>query len=248
MEQFDNLNGMLWRTTTVSDSETGLSTTTSGWVPGAILGLWRQLVAQTDPLQRRKKEGVRFMVRDAAELVDKLRAVTNALGILIYPGVATNGKGVVVENGTLADVNMVVIAQAVEDGSMLGFGGYGQGSDTQDKAGGKAMTYAAKAILIQAAQLGGSKTAKALGVHDTDDSSEPIRGGVKPKMAATSLSKLTSQLEAVETEDDYMELRPTLQALTTEDQAALTPAILAAKKRAGMPVPLVRTTPASGPR
>lgn len=237
VEKFDNLNGMLYRTVEVSNPVTGEITITKGWVPGAILRLWSSLVSETDSLPRRDKPGIKFKVRDAAELVDKLRVITNRLGILVYPGVATHGEGKVVEDGTLADVNMVVIAQAVEDGSMLGFGGYGQGSDSQDKAGGKAMTYAAKAILIQAAQLGGSKTAKALGVHDTDDTDTPIKGGVRPKTEKTSISKLVLELDEVETEEDYLELRPTLQALTPEDQAALTPAILAAKKRAGMPLP-----------
>ena len=236
-DDFNNLNGMLYRTTTTTDPETGVVTTVTGWVPGAIIGLWRHLVASMDPLQRRKKEGVRFLVRDASELVDKIRAATNSLGIIIYPGVATHGEGKVVEDGTLADVNMMLIAQAVEDGSMLGFGGYGQGADSQDKAGGKAMTYAHKAILIQAAQLGGSKTAKALGVHDTDDTDTAIKGGVKPKTEKTSLTALSVKLEEVETEEDYKELRPLLQALSPEDQTTLTPGILAAKKRAGMPLP-----------
>lgn len=241
VERFENLNGMLRQIVTTVDPETGVSTTVDKWVPGAIIGLWRQLVAQTDPLARRKKEGVRFLVRDAAELVDKLRGVTNALGIIIYPGVATHGTGMVVEDGTLADVNMVLIAQAVEDGSMLGFGGYGQGSDSQDKAGGKAMTYANKAILIQAAMLGGSKTAKALGVHDTDDIDTPIKGGVKPRTAKDSISGLMAQLAAVESKEDYSELRPTLLALTPEDQGKLTEAILAAKKRAGLPLPSAKS-------
>lgn len=237
MEKFDNLNGMLYRTVTVTNPETGVVTATEGWVPGAILRQWAQLVRITDPLARRKKEGVRFLVRDAAELVDKLRVVTNSLGIIIYPGVATHGEGKVVEDGTLADVNMVLIAQSTEDGSMLGFGGYGQGADGQDKAGGKAMTYAAKAILIQAAQLGGSKTAKALGVHDTDDTDTPIKGGVKPKTVRTSLDEWRTKLGDVETEEEYLELRPGLQALAPEDQQKLTADILAAKKRAGMPLP-----------
>lgn len=237
MTSFDNLNGMLYKTVVQTDPESGIVTETSGFYPGAILNLWRQLVAQTDALPRRDKPGVRFKVRDASELVDKLRVITNSLGILIYPGVATHGTGMVVEDGTLADVNMVVIAQAVEDGSMLGFGGYGQGSDTQDKAGGKAMTYAAKAILIQAAQLGGSKTAKALGVHDTDDSSEPIKGGVKPKTVKPTLEKLRAELKDIDTEDEYNELRPTLVALTPEDQSKLRDDIIAAKTRAGIPMP-----------
>jgi hypothetical protein len=228
---------MVYRTTTTTDPETGLVTTIQGWVPGAILRQWAELVRNTDALPRRDKPGVRFKVRDASELVDKLRRVTNTLGIIIYPGVATHGEGKVVEDGTLADVNMVLIAQSTEDGSMLGFGGYGQGSDTQDKAGGKAMTYAAKAILIQAAQLGGSKTAKALGIHDTDDTDSPIPGGVRPKEQKTSLQTIKDQLTEVETEDDYKELRPTLQALTPEDQGKLRDDIIAAKTRAGLPVP-----------
>lgn len=237
VEKFDNLNGMLYKTIVVTNTETGEVTRTSGFYPGAIINQWRVLVASMDPLQRRKKDGVKFLVRDASELVDKLRAATNALGIIIYPGVATRGSGQVVEKGTLADVNMVVIAQSVEDGSMLGFGGYGQGADSQDKAGGKAMTYALKAILIQAAQLGGSKTAKALGVHDTDDTDAPIKGGVKPQTVRPTLDKLREQLGEVQDEDDYTELRPTLQALTWEDQQKLITDIIAAKTRAGMPVP-----------
>lgn len=239
--KFENLNGMLWRRVSTTDPETGITTTTEGWVPGAILRQWRELIGKTDPLQRRKKEGVRFLVRDASELVDKLRAITNTLGILIYPGSMTHGEGKVVEDGTLADVNMVVIAQSVEDGSMLGFGGYGQGSDSQDKAGGKAMTYASKAILIQAAMLGGSKTAKLLGVHDTDDTDTPIKGGVRPKTEKTSLEGLRTKLGDVETAEDYAELRPVLQALEPEAVKALTEDILAAKKRAGMPLPKVKS-------
>lgn len=239
MEKFDNLNGMLRQIETTTNEETGVSTTIDHWVPGRILQQWRELVARTDALPRREKKGVKFKVRDAAELVDKLRGITNSLGIIIYPGVATHGEGKVVEDGTLADVNMVLIAQSVEDGSMLAFGGYGQGSDSQDKAGGKAMTYAAKAILIQAAMLGGSKTAKALGVVDTDDTDTPIKGGTRLKAEKTSLQSLRDQLAEVETEEDYNELRPTLLALTPEDQGKLKDAILAAKERAGMPVPKV---------
>lgn len=237
VEHFDNLNGMLRQIVTTTDPETGVSTTIDKWVPGAILRQWAELVRNTDSLPRRDKPGVRFKVRDASELVDKLRVVTNSLGIIIYPGVATHGEGKVVEDGTLADVNMVLIAQSTEDGSMLGFGGYGQGADSQDKAGGKAMTYAAKAILIQAAQLGGSKTARALGIHDTDDTDTSIKGGVKPKVVKVGLDNFRELLRDVETEADYLELRPALQALTPEDQGKLTDDILAAKKRAGMPLP-----------
>jgi hypothetical protein len=237
MDKFENLNGMLREVKTTSDPETGMSTTVDHWVPGRILQQWRELVARTEALPRKKKDGVKFLVRSAEDLIDKLRALSNSLGIIIYPGVATRGEGKVVDSGTLADVNMVLIAQSVEDGSMLAFGGYGQGADSQDKAGGKAMTYAHKAILIQAAMLGGSKTAKALGVKDTDDSDTPIAGGVKPKTVKPTLEKLREQLGEVEDSEDYNELRPTLVALTPEDQQRLRDDIIAAKTRAGMPLP-----------
>lgn len=237
MDKFENLNGMLRKVVTTVDPETGIASTTDSWVPGRILQQWRELIARTDALPRKKKDGVKFLVRSAEDLIDKLRVLSNDLGIIIYPGIATHGTGFIVEDGTLADVNMVLIAQSVEDGSMLAFGGYGQGADPFDKAGGKAMTYAHKAILIQAAMLGGSKTAKALGVKDTDDTDTPIKGGVKPKSEKPTLDKLRKQLEAVEDEDDYNELRPTLVALTPEDQGKLRDDIIAAKSRAGMPVP-----------
>lgn len=228
----ERLNGMLRKVTrTVLDN--GTEVIEEFWVPGRILQLWRELIQNTDVLPRRDKPGIKFKVRDAAELIDKLRAVSNTLGILIYPGVGTEGKGIVTDNGTLADVNMVLIAQAVEDGSLLAFGGYGQGADNQDKAGGKGMTYAHKAILIQALLMGGSKTAKALGVHDTDDSDTPIKGGVRPK--PDSLERLRRLLTEVQDKDDYEEIKPALQALAPEDQVKLKTEILAAKDRAGIP-------------
>ena len=242
----ERLNGMLRRVVRTVNPDTGATVEEETWYPGRILQLWREVVAQTDALPPREKPDgrggkLKFKVRDAMELIDKLRSLTNSLGIIIYPGVGTNGKGLVTDDGTLVDVNMMLVAQAVEDGSLLVFAGYGQGADNQDKAGGKAMTYAHKAILIQAAMLGGTKTAKALGVRDTDDDDAPIKGGVKPKTAKPTLAALRKQLEEVEDKDDYEELRPTLLALTPEDQTTLTPDIIAAKQRAGLPVPQQKT-------
>ncbi len=148
--------------------------------PGEILALWQELRKAVGTVEAKKKEGVKFKVRSAEDLIDKVRAKANELGILIYPRTVV-GKGHVVEDGTLAELNMVVAAQAVSDGSILTFEGFGLGADNQDKAGGKAGTYAFKAALIQALLAGGSKEAKALGVVDTDDSDSPIEGGVRAK-------------------------------------------------------------------
>jgi ERF superfamily len=148
--------------------------------PGEILALWAELRKAVGTVEAKKKEGVKFKVRSAEDLIDKVRGKANELGILIYPH-TVSGKGHVVEDGTLAELNMVVAAQAVSDGSILTFEGFGLGADNQDKAGGKAGTYAFKAALIQALLAGGSKEAKALGVVDTDDSDSPIAGGVRAK-------------------------------------------------------------------
>lgn len=125
-------------------------------------------------LKAKQKAGVKFKVRSADELVDKLRPVANELGLLIYP-VAAQGKGHVVDNGTLAEVNLTIRIQAVEDGSYIDIAGFGLGADNQDKAGGKAGTYAFKAALVQALLAGGAE--------DTDDSDTPIAGGVRPRQA-----------------------------------------------------------------
>lgn len=156
----------------------GMLLTAEGEKPGKILGLWLELRKTVGTVAAKKKDGVKFKVRSAEDLIDQTRAKANELGILIYPRVK-NAKGHVVEDGTLAEQELEVWAQAVEDGSQLMFGGFGLGADNQDKAGGKAGTYAFKAALIQALLAGGSGTAKALGVIDTDDSDTPIPGGVR---------------------------------------------------------------------
>lgn len=156
----------------------GMIYTADGEKPGRILQLWLELRRIVGTVVAKKKDGVKFKVRSAEDLIDQVRAKANELGILIYPRIK-NAKGHVVEDGTLAEQELEVWAQAVEDGSQLMFGGFGLGADNQDKAGGKAGTYAFKAALIQALLAGGSGNAKALGVADTDDSDSPIPGGVK---------------------------------------------------------------------
>src|SRR5678815_1878128 len=86
----------------------GMITTPEGSKPGAILTLWKQLREHVRVLKAKAKQGVRFKVRSADELVDKLRDKCNELGILIYPAEA-QGKGHVVEEGTLAEQTLLVV-------------------------------------------------------------------------------------------------------------------------------------------
>lgn len=208
--------------------------------PGAILGLWLELRKKVGVVEAKKKEGVKFKVRSAEDLIDKIRATANKLGILIYPRTVT-GKGHVVEDGTLAEQTVQVHAQAVEDGSILAFEGFGLGADNQDKAGGKAGTYAFKAALIQALLAGGSANAKALGVADTDDSDSPIEGGVRAKTRtkAPSVEEVKASFDAAQDKAGYDAAVGQLKLLSGDKQTSFDrETIRAAQVRCG----IVKTT------
>lgn len=207
--------------------------------PGAILELWRQLRTKVGVVEAKKKDGVKFKVRSAEDLIDKMRAVCNDLGILVYPAPSADfqrsstGKGHVVEDGTLAEQELVVIAQAVEDGSRLAFWGFGLGADNQDKAGGKAGTYAFKQALIQALLAGGKDNAKALGVADTDDTDAPIDGGVRKKSRPKlpTVEEVRAALDAATTEPERKAAIALVMQLSPDKQVSLKDALLAAKQR-----------------
>lgn len=149
------------------------------WVPGdlrrSVMGdvfqKFAELRHEVGVLKAKKKDGVRFKVRSADELADKVRPAADRLGLLIYP-VRVEARGHVVESGTLAEATVTLRVQAISDESYFDIVGFGLGADNQDKAGGKAGTYAWKTALVQALTAGGEK--------DTDDTDTPIQGGVKP--------------------------------------------------------------------
>jgi ERF superfamily protein len=163
---------------------------------GDVLVKLAELRKRVGVLKAKKKDGVRFKVRSADELADRVRPEIDDLGLLIYP-VHVAGKGQVIEGnepgkvGTLAEVTVTLRVQAISDKSYVDIMGFGLGADNQDKAGGKAGTYAWKTALIQALTAGGEK--------DTDDTDTPIQGGVRPKAAPPYRKVLdTVTREAVE--------------------------------------------------
>lgn len=202
------------------------------WKPGAILKLWADLRSKVGVIEAKKKDGVKFKVRANEDLVDKVGPAANELGILIYPHEAV-GKGHVVEDGTLAETTVVIIAQAVEDGSFLVFEGFGLGADNQDKAGGKAGTYAFKQALVQALLAGGSKD-KRNRLPDTDDTDTPIAGGVRPKrQGALSPEAVKAMFEAIGQGDKeaYNVALAEIKKLSPQAQVDLMPVVKAARDR-----------------
>lgn len=193
---------------------------------GAVLGLLGDLRKRVGVIKAKKKDGVKFKVRSAEDLADKLRAAACEVGLLIYP-VHAEGKGHVVEDGTLAEVNLVLRIQAISDGSYLDVAGFGLGADNQDKAGGKASTYAWKAALIQTLLAGGAE--------DTDDTDTPIKGGVRPRAAGKpTAATVKAALEAVQAGDEaaYKAAIVLAKQLAPEDQLGLVDLIKATKAHA----------------
>lgn len=198
----------------------------AGKKPGAVLGLLAQLRDAVGVIKAKKKEGVRFKVRSAEDLADRVRAAASKLGLLIYP-TYTTGKGYPVENGTLAEVNLTLRIQAVVDGSFIDVSGFGLGADSQDKAGGKAGTYAWKTALIQTLLAGGAE--------DTDDTDTPIKGGVRAKTAPgadkPSSEMVLRALEAAEDKAGYDAAIALAKLLPAKDQLPLMDTVRAAKAR-----------------
>lgn len=195
----------------------------------AIYSLLAQLRREAGVLKAKKKEGVKFKVRSAEDLNDKIRGKAIELGILIYP-VHAFGKGYPVEDGTLAEVNLTLRIQAISDGSYIDVCGFGLGADNQDKAGGKAGTYAWKSALVQTLLAGGA--------DDTDDTDTPIPGGVKKRGAAKAtvddVKGALAKLQGPADKDSYPAVLALAKTLTLEQQRTLSDDFKAARVRIGL--------------
>lgn len=199
----------------------------SGIAPGKILGLMLELRKRCGVIQAKQKPGMKFKTRASDDLINAIRPIANELGILIYPAVSI-GTTHVVEDGTLAGVNLLIVVQAVEDASRISIGGFGLGADQQDKAGGKAGTYAFKQALLQALL--------AMGQDDTDDTDTPIRGGVKPRKLPVAIRPPSRELvqhalESSTNASEYANARVLLSQCHPDDIVALRGVAKAAKER-----------------
>jgi hypothetical protein len=178
------------------------------------------------------KKGMKFATLSSENVIDKVREAANKEGILVFP-VATVGKAYPVDDGTLCDVNVTFRVQSIEDGSFITIAGYGEGADTQDKAGGKAGTYAMKAALVQALLAGGSKAKGGVKAPDTDDEDEPIPGGVKRtgKPKAMSKDDVAELFNRAQDRVEYLAAFAQVKLLDPAVQLALRPVIAEANTR-----------------
>ena len=141
-------------------------------IPAMLLALRKKVGG----LQAKKTTGgPSFAIKSSKELEIKLRDACDELGIPVCGPVGVDGGNIDVDRGTAAFVK-VVQRIGCSDGSYIDFVGIGHGADTQDKAAGKASTYARKDALTK------GLIAPDKEMPDTDDEESPIEGGVKRRL------------------------------------------------------------------
>lgn len=147
-------------------------------------------------LKAEKKAGVQFAVKSAKDLMDKLRAAIDNIPELSGVWVSQqNVSNVEVERGT-ACMTLSVVRVGAQDGSFVDLVGSGHGAATDDKAAGKASTYAWKDALIKGLSLPDAE------MVDTDDSSDerPVRKATtaSPEEVAEGLAAVAAAKSAAD--------------------------------------------------
>lgn len=194
------------------------------------------------------KPGVRYEVKSAKTLMEKLRPALDELDMDCYPATMTGGNipltpvidedgDVVAGDGTLAFL-MTTVRIGCEDGSFVDVVGAGHGADQQDKAGGKSSTYAWKDALIKGLTLPNSE------MDDTDDEEKPIKGKLaqksagakskaKAKPAAVTVEQVRKAIDGATSKEELAEARKLAQQLKPEDGALVLEAYNAKKAEIG---------------
>lgn len=143
-----------------------------------------ELRAEIGGLRAEKKNGVMYPVKSAKDLMLKLRKAGDELKMPVIAGVVnqtvTQLEGVefyrksVDKNVPGVGCHVVCTIRFVSsDGSHMDFVGSGHGTSEDDKAGGKASTYAWKDAVVKALSLPDDE------MLDTDDESVPVANPVK---------------------------------------------------------------------
>ena len=179
-------------------------------------------------LKSERKPGVPYKVKAASALMERLRAGLDALNLTAevadqeihhYAQVADDDGNIT----TCVHVTSTVRITA-EDGTYRDLLGSGHGFSSDDKAGGKASTYAWKDALVKGLALPDSD------MVDSDDEAKPLKVG-KP----TALVAWITAFDNAATRDILDRTKAALDAskLSDSDKLALSPVYDRASKRLG---------------
>jgi hypothetical protein len=172
--------------------------------PPMIAAAGAKVRAMIGGLQAKKQQnGPQFAVKSGKELMFKLRDALDKLGY-DAPVVAATGGDVATEKGTCAFLTVTVELQC-PDGSFKRMVGSGHGADRDDKAGGKASTYAWKDALVKGLSLPDAEMA------DTDD-----EAGVSPVRPPPGAKKADATFDPATGSADFKRLYSALDGLDAE--------------------------------
>lgn len=205
--------------------------------PGDILQLWQLIRQEVGTVPKERKQGMKFDTLSAENVIDKVRDAADRHGVLVYP-VMVQGVGHAIEDGTLADVTVTFNVQAISDGSYITIAGFGLGADSQDKAGGKAGTYAMKQALVQALLANGSTKKGGIGrknaiAADTDDTDTPIEGGVK-RSAPPAVDDVIALFDMAQTKEEFNAVMVKFKRVHPDNQIECKDSLLNAMTRLGI--------------
>lgn len=162
---------------------------TRSTTPPMIHAKVRELRAHVGSVEAKKANGVMFPVRGAKELMQKLAQACHDCNVTVAciqqvphyydasqipDNKTSSGKPVF---RTLVHV-IATVRIAAEDGSFIDVQGSGHGGDVDDKAGGKASTYAVKDALFKGLMIPDKD------IVDTDDE-QPSERAEKPRATKT---------------------------------------------------------------
>ena len=150
--------------------------------------IWSDLIElrkKIGGLQAEQRQGVMYKVKSAKDLMDKVRKAADELGMTLagaivgthsenIPGFEVFNKGANKMVPQLVVFTTVTVRFMSSDGSFVDFMGSGHCSSNDDKAGGKASTYAWKDALIKGLSLPDAE------MVDTDDESVPMERPSSP--------------------------------------------------------------------
>jgi hypothetical protein len=195
--------------------------------PPQISQAIQQLRQKVGGLEAKKQDGPRvprFPIKSGKELMIKLRDALDELGMVALTVSLTGGNiplgqdsdGDSIE-GTLAFL-MSTVRLGCQDGSYVDVVGAGHGADSQDKAGGKASSYAWKDALVKGLSLPDAQ------MVDTDDEETPIPGLKQGKKAKPAKAAPTPPAAESVTKESAAQL-----IAEASDEAALKAALQVAK-------------------
>lgn len=183
-------------------------------------------------LQAKKQaNGPQFAVKSAKDLGIKLRDALDETGLVCFV-VGQQGGNLEVEKGTAAYVQTLIRVGA-PDGSYVDFAGSGHGADRDDKAGGKASTYAWKDALVKGLNLPDAE------MVDTDDEvgNSPVRKQATPLPSKEEVEESLRTATAETLPDLITRIRTVANGAGAAGMTwgmALSPAVQDAKVRLGL--------------